>query len=63
MCKFKTFCSYVIIFLSGMFFSSLSWAEIKVQDDELFSKVLYLDSGKRLVLTMDMKKIILEEEQ
>ena len=34
MCKFKTFCSYVIIFLSGMFFSSLSWAEIKVQDDE-----------------------------
>ena len=32
--------------------------EIREQDDEIFTKVLHLDSGKRLVLSMDIDKII-----
>ena len=32
--------------------------EIKEQDDEIFTKVLHLDTGKRLVLSMDIDKII-----
>ncbi|MEA2100153.1 MAG: chemotaxis protein CheW [Campylobacterota bacterium] len=32
--------------------------EIREQDDELFTKILHLDNGKRLVLSMDIDKII-----
>ena len=32
--------------------------EVKEQDDELFSNVLYLDNGKRLVLSMDIEELI-----
>ncbi len=32
--------------------------EIREQDDELFTKILHLDGGKRLVLSMDIDKII-----
>ena len=32
--------------------------ELKAQDDELFSSVLHLDNGKRLVLSMDIQKIV-----
>jgi purine-binding chemotaxis protein CheW len=33
--------------------------EIRNQDDELFSKVLHLDSGNRLVLSIDIQKIVI----
>ncbi|MDB2562694.1 chemotaxis protein CheW, partial [Sulfurimonas sp.] len=36
--------------------------EIKEQDEELFSKVLHLDNGKRLVLSMDLDEVILQRE-
>ncbi len=32
--------------------------ELRVQDDELFTHVFHLDDGKRLVLSMDINKII-----
>jgi len=32
--------------------------EIREQDDELFTKILHLDDGQRLVLSMDIDKII-----
>lgn len=32
--------------------------EIKEQDDELFTNVLHLDNGKRLVLSMDIEKLV-----
>lgn len=37
--------------------------ELKSQDDELFKNVLHLDNGKRLVLSMDIQKIVLSEER
>jgi len=36
--------------------------ELKEQDDELFKYVLHLDEGKRLVLSMDIQKIVLSKE-
>lgn len=36
--------------------------EIKEQDDELFSKVLHLNNGKRLVLSMDIDEIMSKRE-
>ena len=33
--------------------------ELRVQDDELFSNVLHLDDGNRLILSMDIQKIVL----
>ncbi|MFT5659876.1 MAG: purine-binding chemotaxis protein CheW [Sulfurimonas sp.] len=35
--------------------------QIKEQDDAFFSKVLHLDNGKRLVLSMDIDKIVSKE--
>ena len=32
--------------------------DIKSQDDELFTNVLHLENGKRLVLLMDISKIV-----
>jgi len=32
--------------------------ELKEQDDELFTKVLHLDDGNRLVLAMDIEKVV-----
>ncbi len=37
--------------------------ELKAQDDELFSNVLHLDNGRRLVLSMDVETIISNEEK
>ena len=37
--------------------------EFKVQDDELFSHILHLDNGKRLVPSMDIQKIISSKEK
>ena len=36
--------------------------ELKEQDDELFRYVLHLDDGNRLVLSMDIQKIVLSKE-
>ena len=36
--------------------------EIKEQDEALFSKVLYLENGKRLVLSMDLDEIISQRQ-
>ena len=36
--------------------------ELKSQDDELFSNILHLDNGKRLVLSIDIEKIVLSKE-
>jgi len=36
--------------------------EIREQDDELFSKILHLNNGSRLVLSMDIDKIVSKEE-
>lgn len=36
--------------------------DIKEQDNELFKNVLHLDNGDRLVLSMDINKIILEKD-
>ena len=37
--------------------------EIKEQDDDLFTNILHLDDGKRLVLSMDINKIISQKEK
>ncbi|MCK4973792.1 MAG: chemotaxis protein CheW, partial [Sulfurimonas sp.] len=37
---------------------SIKIDELKEQDDELFTNVLHLDDGKRLVLSMDIQKIV-----
>jgi len=37
--------------------------EIREQDDELFSKILHLNNGSRLVLSMDIDKIVSKEER
>jgi purine-binding chemotaxis protein CheW len=37
--------------------------EFREQDDELFTHVLYLDDGERLVLSMDIEKIISVKEE
>ena len=36
-------------------------SEIRKEDDELFSSILYLDDGKRLVMAMDINNIIAKE--
>ena len=36
--------------------------ELKAQDDEFFSNILHLNDGKRLVLSIDIQKIISREE-
>ena len=36
--------------------------EIKEQDEALFSKVLHLENGKRLILSMDLDEVILQRE-
>lgn len=36
--------------------------EVREQDDELFTNVLHLDSGKRLVLSMDVENIVPNKE-
>ena len=41
---------------------SIKQNELKEQDDELFKYVLHLDDGKRLVLSMDIQKIVLSKE-
>ena len=38
-------------------------SEIRKEDDELFSSILYLNNGQRLVLAMDIDNIITREEQ
>ena len=58
MCKFKAFCSYAIILLSGMFFSALSWAEIKVQDDEGNLIVLQKPVNRIISLTPHITEIL-----
>lgn len=58
MCKFKTLCSYAIIFLSGIFFSSLSWAEIKVQDDEGNLIILQNPANRIISLTPHITEIL-----
>lgn len=37
--------------------------ELKVQDDDLFSSILHLDNGKRLVPSMNIEKIVLRQEK
>jgi purine-binding chemotaxis protein CheW len=37
-------------------------SEIREQDDTLFTNILHLDDGKRLVLSMDIDQIILKKE-
>jgi hypothetical protein len=32
--------------------------ELRTQEDELFSNVLHLDDGNRLILSMDIQKIV-----
>ena len=58
MCKSKTFFSYAIIFLSGIFFSSLSWAEIKVQDDEGNLIILQNPVNRIISLTPHITEIL-----
>ena len=58
MCKFKTFFSYSIIFLIGIFFSSLSLAEIKVQDDEDNLIVLQKPVNRIISLTPHITEIL-----
>lgn len=36
--------------------------ELKEQDDELFTNVLHLDNGERLVLSMDIEKVVSSKE-
>ena len=36
--------------------------QIREQDDELFNKILHLDNGKRLVLSMDINEIVSKKE-
>ncbi len=37
--------------------------ELKVQDDDLFSSILHLDNGKRLVPSMNIEKIVSRQEK
>lgn len=37
-------------------------SEVKEQDDKLFTHILHLNSGKRLVLSMDIEQIVLKKE-
>ena len=37
---------------------SVKQDEIKIQDDELFTSILHLENGKRLVLSMEIDKIV-----
>ena len=42
---------------------SIKADEIREQEDEFFSKILHLDNGKRLVLSMDIDKIVSLKEK
>ncbi|MCF6309653.1 MAG: chemotaxis protein CheW [Sulfurimonas sp.] len=36
--------------------------ELKEQNDELFTNILHLDNGKRLILSMDIEKVVTSED-